>query len=496
MSCRVLKSKDYKITYGYKSSHQAVDIIGSDGGLDTIVAHSEGVVEWCQSGIPNAQGSSGNRSYGNAVKIRHPNGYKTLYAHMSSIYVSTGQSVSKGQNLGYMGNTGNSYGSHLHFEVRLANDSRVSPTTYLSSSLPNMSEATGGTSTATNVSIEEVRVLGETSTVQEKEGGYVRQISVNSSSYEILIESGLNVYMPVVLDSVKLDFTRQQAPTALSFTCLLDSELKHERGNAVSFRYKGENIFYGYIFSITQTNSSTVNILCYDQLRYFKNKTAYSYSNKKYSDLLKEVSGFYTLKLGEIEDTSHLIGRRLEQCSIFEMLSNASDETFSKTGKLFILYDDYGKICLKDMFNMVVPILLSEDTVGSFSYTSDIDSNTYTKISLSRNNHDTGYRELFLQHNEEAQKKWGVLELNETANELSDLEIKNMLDTLINTYGKETSSLTINKCLGDIRVRGGVLVVVELNLENKKERVLMRVEKAEHVFKQGIHYMNLQLVNI
>ena len=57
-------------------------------------------------------------SYGNMVMISHGNGYQTLYAHMSSFAVSTGQTVSQGQVVGYVGSTGSSTAPHCHFEIR------------------------------------------------------------------------------------------------------------------------------------------------------------------------------------------------------------------------------------------------------------------------------------------------------------------------------------------------------------------------------------------
>ncbi|RME91708.1 MAG: LysM peptidoglycan-binding domain-containing protein [Candidatus Hydrogenedentota bacterium] len=55
--------------------------------------------------------------YGNCVIISHPNGYRTLYGHLSRIYVRTGQRVNRGRVIGRSGNTGYSFGPHLHFEV-------------------------------------------------------------------------------------------------------------------------------------------------------------------------------------------------------------------------------------------------------------------------------------------------------------------------------------------------------------------------------------------
>ena len=71
-----------------------------------------------------------NYSYGHYIIISHGNGMQTLYAHNSSLLVSVGQNVKKGDVIAYSGSTGNSTGPHCHFEVRI-NGKQVNPMNYL-----------------------------------------------------------------------------------------------------------------------------------------------------------------------------------------------------------------------------------------------------------------------------------------------------------------------------------------------------------------------------
>lgn len=135
MNTRVLESGKCNITQGYNSNHKAVDMVDGDRKLDYVVAHTEGKVIILQDGYNNIKGSTGNASYGNFVKIEHKNGYATLYAHMKKgLLVKNGEYVEKGQRLGYMGDSGNAYGAHLHFEV-WKDGVRINPTEYLDKDL-------------------------------------------------------------------------------------------------------------------------------------------------------------------------------------------------------------------------------------------------------------------------------------------------------------------------------------------------------------------------
>lgn len=131
MKCRVLNNGHCEISQGYSNNHNAVDVVGGGYTLDYVVAHSDGKIVFHQDGLENMKGSNGNASYGNCVKIDHGNGYHTLYAHMQrGLLVKNGENVKAGQRLGYMWDSGNAYGKHLHFEV-WKDGVRINPTEYL-----------------------------------------------------------------------------------------------------------------------------------------------------------------------------------------------------------------------------------------------------------------------------------------------------------------------------------------------------------------------------
>ena len=103
---------------GEVSSHTGTDIACAEG--TPILAAADGIVT-----VANGLDSWGG-SYGYYIQIDHGTGLETLYAHCSSICVTTGQQVQAGQVIGYVGHTGRATCSHLHFEVR-ANGNRLNP---------------------------------------------------------------------------------------------------------------------------------------------------------------------------------------------------------------------------------------------------------------------------------------------------------------------------------------------------------------------------------
>ncbi|MCI5728844.1 MAG: M23 family metallopeptidase [Clostridia bacterium] len=104
--------------------HRGIDIVGAGIYGAPIVAAQSGTV------ITAYTSDTWGYGWGYHVMIGHSDGYATQYAHMSRVVVKKGQYVQKGQVIGYVGNTGDSYGAHLHFEL-WSNGTRINPSAVL-----------------------------------------------------------------------------------------------------------------------------------------------------------------------------------------------------------------------------------------------------------------------------------------------------------------------------------------------------------------------------
>lgn len=140
------------IAQAYGGAHTGVDIgyDEADGISPTqdIVSYTGGTVIYTQTGYGNAIGSTGMDSYGNMVQIQYDDGTTGLFAHLSNVDVAIGDRVEAGQKIGNMGNTGNSYGNHLHYEMTDANGNRMDPIAYMNggSVLGGSDTGSGGSS--------------------------------------------------------------------------------------------------------------------------------------------------------------------------------------------------------------------------------------------------------------------------------------------------------------------------------------------------------------
>ncbi|EGT4837430.1 NlpC/P60 family protein [Clostridioides difficile] len=321
-------------------------------------------------------------------------------------------------------------------------------------------------------------------------------VLANDRDIRLVIAHWEDFYEPVVLDGITWEIERRGTPSKLEFTIVMDDILQFCEGNSVRLYYKGVGIFYGYIFQKKRDKENHIKIVAYDQLRYFKNKDTYVYSNKTASELVKMLAKDFNLKYNVIEDTKYKISRVEENKTLFDMVLTALDDTLREKKEMYVLYDDFGRLTLKNVASMKLDTVMNNDVIEDFDYNSSIDSDTYTKIKLVRDNEETGKRDVYIAQDSTHMRSWGILQMFDTVDKnMSEAEIKQKCDILLKLYNKKTKSLSLKNVLGDIRVRAGCLVPVFLDLGDIELQNYMLVEKVKHTFENNSHFMDLTLVD-
>lgn len=316
---------------------------------------------------------------------------------------------------------------------------------------------------------------------------------------ELLIAdvTGTRVFQPVIEEGIEWSTERKDTPGKLVFKLIKDDVLDFSEGSAVRLRVDGDNVFYGFVFRQQRDRDGIITVTAYDQLRYLKNKDTKVYENMTASGFIKTLAADYSLNLGVLDNTGYVIESRVEEnTSLFEMISNALDMTLTNTGRMYVLYDDFGKLTLKSLDSMYVGnngayLMVDEETGQNIEYTSSIDDATYNRIKLTYDNDDTGYREVYIAQDTENINKWGVLQYFDTLQEGENGQAK--ADALLSLYNKKTRNLKITNAFGDNRVRAGSMLVVNLDLGDIKLKNFMLVEKCRHTYKEGEHWMDLTL---
>ena len=188
-------------TKGKIGSHYGLDLVRHIGysTTATIVALDEGTVTAVCKNVKGVDHT--NQTAGNYVKIEHSGGYATRYLHLKygSIPdgIKVGAKVSKGDVIGYMGNTGNSYGAHLHFEV-WKDGVRVNPEPYLMEDLIEESPSAAPTTTYKIVKGDTLSGIGAKFGVPWKEIAELN--GIKPPKYTIY--AGKEIQIPIITHTV------------------------------------------------------------------------------------------------------------------------------------------------------------------------------------------------------------------------------------------------------------------------------------------------------
>lgn len=273
---------------------------------------------------------------------------------------------------------------------------------------------------------------------------------------------------------------RSGAPAALTLTLRTDPAVVWDHGSIIAVLDGGRGIFYGYVFKLSQSEAGEVEVTAYDQTRYLKNKDTYVFQGKRADEIAARIAADFKMNTGKLADTGYVIPSMVEDNKgLFDIILKALDLTLIHTGRMFYLWDDFGALRVSEVKPEAARLVVGDGSLATgFSYASDIDSETYNKIKLVRDNKETGKRDVYLIEDSNSMNFWGVLQHFEKVDaEMNEGQIRALGGQMLELYNRPKRTFQVS-ALGDLTVRAGAVVLVSIKALGIEQPFL--VEEAAH----------------
>ncbi|MEC0233603.1 hypothetical protein P4H71_04435 [Paenibacillus kribbensis] len=291
---------------------------------------------------------------------------------------------------------------------------------------------------------------------------------------------------------------RTGSPGSVDITLVKDGiyqnkKFKVQNGDIVRITKGKYKIFYGYVFSVEQSEKSDMKITAYDQIRYLNANDTYVFKNLTAGAVIKRIAEDFKLKTGMIADTGYKIPAMVEDNQkLLDIIYKAIDQTLMSTGTIYVFYDDFGALALKRAADMLVSVSVGDGSLMTgYALKKSIDSETYNYVKLVQDNKESGKRDAYVYQDGNNIKKWGKLQLYDKVDEkMNAAQIKQKAQNLLTLHNRESKSLSID-AMGDLSIRAGCYVPVFV-ADLKVSQVYL-VDSCTHKFSGLEHTMSLEL---
>jgi hypothetical protein len=299
------------------------------------------------------------------------------------------------------------------------------------------------------------------------------------------------------LESADYTTSRMDSPGKFTFSLIEDKDIAIEMGSCIRVKVDKTNFFKGYVFSAERSRNRKVKYVAYDQLRYLKAKASYTFVAKSVGDIIKNIASDFGLTVGTIVDTGYKIPSLVaDNQTCLDTIFDALSKTIVETGKIFVFYDDFGKLTLKEAkSNKWDRIIGDESLLSDYTYKKSIDKESYNRVKLARPNKETGKADTYVYEDTDNIKKWGLLQYYDTVDEnLNKAQIDEMCKTYLKYYNRVWQSLSMKNIIGSPKIRAGWIIPVLIKeVDEASVRRYFLAESVSHKLKGNTHTMDIEV---
>ncbi|SDJ92830.1 XkdQ/YqbQ family protein [Paenibacillus naphthalenovorans] len=287
-------------------------------------------------------------------------------------------------------------------------------------------------------------------------------------------------------------------PSVMDVTFIEDAlyqskDFTYHNGNVIRVEVDGQGFFWGRVFVNESGKDEPVKLRAYDQLRYLNEADTYVRKNVRADEVIRDQCAPANLTVGTLANTQFVIPKVMEDGQKrMDICCKALDSTLLATGRLFVLYDDYGSIVLRDVNDMVIDLILGDESlVFNYRIKRSIDDDTYNRVKLVQDNKNTGRRDVYIAEDSVNIAKWGRLQYYQKVDDkLNAAQINGIKDRFLELKNREKETFTLD-ALGFVGMRAGIKVQVTIEKLGISQYYL--VEECTHRLAGEDHTMKLEL---
>ncbi len=315
----------------------------------------------------------------------------------------------------------------------------------------------------------------------------------------IASKAGGMIEISGLVESCEWVTNRTGQPGKFTFTYLKDKDVTFTEGDVVRFSVDGQVQFYGWVFTRSETRWGEVSVTCYDRLRYLKANASYTFYAQSAGDILRQIAGDLQLDVGTVEDTGYKLPSLVEQDqTCLDILQTAIEQTLLNTGRVFVLYDDGQGLALQEAANMMSDVVIGDRSLlTDYTYTTDIDKQTYNSIKLVRPNEETGRADVYIQEDSGTIGQWGLLQLYQKVDgDANEAQIKAQAAATLEYYNRVLKTLKISS-LGVPGLHAGQMILVKADgMGDTGVSQYVMLERVSHRWENGVHTMDLETMEL
>lgn len=315
----------------------------------------------------------------------------------------------------------------------------------------------------------------------------------------IASKAGGMIEISGLVESCEWVTNRTGQPGKFTFTYLKDKDVTFTEGDVVRFSVDGQVQFYGWVFTRSETRWGEVSVTCYDRLRYLKANASYTFYSQSAGDILRQIAGDLQLDVGTVEDTGYKLPSLVEQDqTCLDILQTAIEQTLLNTGRVFVLYDDGQGLALQEAASMMSDVVIGDRSLlTDYTYTTDIDKQTYNSIKLVRPNEETGRADVYIQEDSGTIGQWGLLQLYQKVDgDANEAQIKAQAAATLEYYNRVLKTLKISS-LGVPGLHAGQMILIKADgMGDTGVSQYVMLERVSHRWENGVHTMDLETMEL